>query len=47
MIPIRAWFKWLARENHIPSNPASELELPRPDRQLPALVLTADEADAV
>ncbi|HEX8419281.1 MAG TPA: site-specific tyrosine recombinase XerC [Sphingomonas sp.] len=47
MIPIRAWFKWLARENHILSNPASELELPRPERRLPALVLTADEADAV
>ena len=47
MIPIRAWFKWLARENHILSNPASELELPRPERRLPALVLSADEADAV
>ena len=29
MVPLRAWFKWLARENHILSNPASELELPR------------------
>ena len=47
MIPLRAWFKWLARENHILSNPASELELPRPERRLPALVLTAEEADAV
>lgn len=47
MIPIRAWFKWLARENHILSNPASELELPRPERRLPAAVLTAEEAEAV
>jgi integrase/recombinase XerD len=47
MIPIRAWFKWLARENHILSNPASELELPRPERRLPAVVLTAEEAEAV
>jgi integrase/recombinase XerD len=47
MIPIRAWFKWLARENHILSNPASELELPRPERRLPAVVLTADEAETV
>jgi integrase/recombinase XerD len=47
MIPIRAWFKWLARENHILSNPASELELPRPEKRLPALVLTADEAEAI
>ena len=47
LIPIRAWFKWLARENLILSNPASELELPRPEKRLPALVLTADEAEAV
>lgn len=47
MVPIRAWFKWLARENHILSNPASELELPRPEKRLPALVLTAEEAEAV
>lgn len=47
LVPIRAWFKWLARENHILSNPASELELPRPEKRLPALVLTADEAEAV
>jgi integrase/recombinase XerD len=47
MVPIRAWFKWLARENHILSNPASELELPRPEKRLPALVLTADEVEAV
>lgn len=47
MVPIRAWFKWLARENHILSNPASDLELPRPEKRLPAVVLTADEAEAV
>lgn len=47
MVPIRAWFRWLARENHILSNPASELELPRPEKRLPAVVLTADEAEAV
>lgn len=47
LIPIRAWFKWLARENYILSNPASELELPRPEKRLPALVLTAEEAEAI
>ncbi len=47
LVPIRAWFKWLARENHILSNLASELELPRPEKRLPALVLTADEAEAI
>ena len=47
LVPIRAWFKWLARENYILSNPASELELPRPEKRLPALVLTAEEAEAI
>lgn len=47
LVPIRAWFKWLARENRILSNPASDLELPRPEKRLPALVLSADEAEAV
>jgi integrase/recombinase XerD len=45
LVPIRMFFKWLARENLILSNPASELELPRPERRLPAAVLSADEAE--
>ena len=28
LVPIRAWFKWLTKNNHILYNPASELELP-------------------
>ena len=47
LVPIRAWFKWLTRENHILSNPASELELPRPEKRLPALVLSAEEVEAI
>jgi integrase/recombinase XerD len=44
---LRAWFKWLCRSNHIPSNPAAELELPRPEFRLPKHVLTAREAELV
>src|SRR3546814_5081402 len=33
--PIRALFKWLARQNHILYNPASDLELPRMEKRLP------------
>lgn len=44
---IRGFFRWLAREDHIPSNPASELELPRTERKLPSHVLSADEAEQV
>ena len=45
--PLRAYFKWLARNNHILYNPASELELPRLERRLPKHVLTIREAETV
>jgi integrase/recombinase XerD len=45
--PLRAFFKWLARNNHILYNPASELELPRLERRLPKHVLTIREAETV
>jgi len=47
MTPIRAFFKWLARQNHILYNPASELELPRTEHRLPRHILTVAEAEAV
>ena len=45
--PVRAFFKWLTRHNHILYNPASELEMPRMERRLPRHVLTIGEAEAV
>jgi len=47
MTPIRAFFKWLARQNHILYNPASELELPRTEHRLPRHILTVAEVEAV
>jgi integrase/recombinase XerD len=47
LLPLRAFFKWLARENYILSNPASELELPRVHRRLPAHILSRDEVEQV
>jgi integrase/recombinase XerD len=44
---VGGFFRWLAKENHILSNPASELELPKLERRLPAATLTAEEAEAV
>jgi integrase/recombinase XerD len=33
---VQSWFRWLCKNNELPANPASELELPRADRrQLP------------
>ncbi len=45
--PLKGWFKWLTRQNVLPSNPASELELPRMQRRVPRHVLTVDEVEAV
>ena len=44
---VRTWFRFLMRENLILYNPASELELPKPERRLPKHTLTADEAEWV
>jgi integrase/recombinase XerD len=44
---VRAFFRWLSRENYLLSNPASELELPRLEFRLPRAVLTPTEAAAV
>lgn len=46
-MPLKAFFRWLARENHILYNPASELEMPRVGRRLPRNVMTVAEAEKV
>jgi len=47
IIPIRALFSWLVKNNHLLSNPASDLELPRLDKRLPRAILTQSEVEAV
>lgn len=47
LVAIRAWFKWLARQNHILYNPASEIELPKLESRLPKAVLSEGEAENV
>jgi integrase/recombinase XerD len=44
---VRGFFKWLTRQNALPSNPASELDLPRLPHRLPRDVLTAEEVERV
>ena len=45
--PVRAYFKWLAKENHILYNPASDIELPRQEQRLPRYVLTQSEVELI
>ena len=40
---LRDWFRFLTRRNVILHNPASELELPRTEKRLPAAALTQEE----
>ena len=47
LVPIRGFFKWLTRQNHLLYNPASELELPRLEHRLPKHVLTISEVEQV
>jgi integrase/recombinase XerD len=47
LIPIRAFFKWCAKQNYLLYNPASEIELPRLEHRLPKHVLTKSEVEQV
>ena len=46
LAPLKVWFKWLTKSNHIGRDPAFELELPRVGYKLPR-VFNKDEADRV
>jgi integrase/recombinase XerD len=47
LAPLKTWFKWLTREHHIASNPASELQLPKQPKRLPRTLLAVQDIDAI
>lgn len=47
LLPVRAFFRWAARNNIVLYNPASEIELPKVEKRLPRPALTAGEAEQV
>ena len=47
LIPVRAFFKWAARQNRILYNPASEIDLPRSEKRLPKHILNVAEVEAI
>jgi integrase/recombinase XerD len=47
LMPIKAFFKWLAKENYILYSPASELDLPQVPKRLPQHGLTLEEINAL
>ncbi|WP_322034610.1 tyrosine-type recombinase/integrase [Burkholderia sp. BCC1970] len=47
LAPLKTWFKWLARENHILYNPASELDLPKLPKHLLRAILSVREVETI
>jgi integrase/recombinase XerD len=45
LVPLKGFFKWLARSRQIPANPAAELALPRKPLRLPVRVLTIAQVE--
>ena len=44
---VKDLFKYLTKNNHIPANPASELELPRAEKRLPQQALSLTEIKTI
>jgi len=44
---IRAYFRWLSKNNYILSNPARDLEMARVSTRLPQNILSPSEADSI
>jgi integrase/recombinase XerD len=47
LVPLRGYFRWLAKRGCLEHDPTCNMELPRPKQTLPKYVLTAHEAEAV
>lgn len=47
LAPLKTFFKWLTRENHILYNPTSELALPKLPKHLPRVILSVQEVEAI
>ena len=45
LVQLRMYFRWLCRENFLPANPASEVELPRQPVRLPRDTLTVSQVE--
>ncbi len=47
LVPLKAYFKWLARERRILYNPASEMVIPKAPKRIPRYVLTVEEIERI
>lgn len=44
---VNQFFRYLVKMNHLPMNPASEIELPKRPKSLPKAILTEDEVERI
>lgn len=47
LVPVKTFFKWLVRQNHLALNPAGELEMPRSPYRLPKHILSHPETENI
>jgi len=47
LVQLRGYFRWLCRENLLPANPASDVELPRQPIRLPRHILSVADVEKV
>jgi len=47
LTPLKVWFRWMSRANYILANPAADLVLPRPPKNLPRSVPSVQEVEAI
>ena len=47
LVPVRSFFRWLAKRHEILANPAADLDFPRPPRRLPRFILSPEDVEAV
>jgi integrase/recombinase XerD len=47
LVAVKGFFRWLAKEGHLPANPAADLDMPKTPKRLPRDFLTVAEAEQV
>jgi integrase/recombinase XerD len=47
LVPLKMWFRWLARQHHILANPAADLDLPKQPKRLPRSIPSVQEVEAI
>lgn len=47
LVQLRGFFSWLCKRDLLPANPASDLDLPRPEQRLPKYILNPHDVEVI